>query len=127
MYGAKNEPSKEIKSGDYVPCKYLWGYYGWAELWRHVKRCLLNSSGTKSAFGSVAAGDLLLPTSFSPSMMPLLGAMKMDCIYIVIIVQALYEITSHKLQQKLFQLLNLYKYVLYYISKVLRNRSGGKW
>lgn len=43
------------------------------------------------------------------------------------IVQALYDMTSHKLQQKLFQLVYSHKYVLYNISKVLRNPSGGNY
>ena len=45
----------------------------------------------------------------------------------VVILQALYDMTSHKLQQKLFQLVYSHKYVLYNISKVLRNPSGGNY
>jgi len=44
----------------------------------------------------------------------------------MILVQAQYDMTSHKLQQNFFQLVYSHKYVLYNISKVLRNPRGGK-
>lgn len=40
-------PKSDGKPSNYVPCSLCFGYYAKDELWRHVKRCPLNTSPVK--------------------------------------------------------------------------------
>ena len=70
----------------YIPCRFCYGYYGRAEIWRHVRRCQCRPYDVhvQSYAGSIAAGDQILPCDATLPVKKLINGMRRGPIRMII-------------------------------------------